>query len=80
MVDWQKGVYALFPAETIVRDSHHCKSPRSRGQELNMSINLKLEFVEGIGEVMITTQTIIWSPRLSSHSNQLFFFSLIFSK
>ena len=45
-----------------------------------MSINLKLEFVEGLGEVMITTQTIIWSPRLSSHSNQLFFFSLIFSK
>ena len=45
-----------------------------------MRINLKLDFVERIGEVMITAQTIIWSPRLLSRSNQLFFFSLIFSK
>ena len=27
---------ALFPAGTIVRDSHHCESPRLREQGLNL--------------------------------------------
>ena len=31
-----KGVYALFPAGTIVRDSHHRKSPTRREQGLNL--------------------------------------------
>ena len=31
-----KGVYALFPAETVVRDSHHGKSPTSYEQGLNL--------------------------------------------
>ena len=29
-----KGVYALFPAETIVGDSQHCKSPTRPEQHL----------------------------------------------
>ena len=31
-----KGIYALFPAETIVRDSHHRKSSTHRKQDLNL--------------------------------------------
>ena len=31
-----KGVYALFSAEIIVRDSHHCKSPIRHEQDLNL--------------------------------------------
>ena len=31
-----KGIYALFPAVTIVRDSHHRKSPTRREQDLNL--------------------------------------------
>ena len=31
-----KGVYALFPAGAIARDSHHGKSPIRRDQGLNL--------------------------------------------
>ena len=31
-----KGVYALFSAEIIVRDSHSCKSPIRHEQDLNL--------------------------------------------
>ena len=30
-----KGVYALFPGRTIVRDSHHCNSPTCCKQGLS---------------------------------------------
>ena len=31
-----KGIYALFPAGTTVRDSHRCKSPNRREQDLSL--------------------------------------------
>ena len=35
--DWpMKGVYALFLAGTIVRDSRHRKTPTCREQDLNL--------------------------------------------
>ena len=31
-----KGIYALFPPENTVRDSHRCKSPNRREQDLSL--------------------------------------------
>ena len=50
-----KGVYALFPAGTIVTDSHHRKSPTRRKQGLNLRRIWSSDFVEGSCALVIKT-------------------------
>ena len=44
----------LFPAGTIIKDSHHRKSPTRNKQNLSLRGNLTSDFVEWICEVVIS--------------------------
>ena len=50
-----KSCLAFFPARTIVRDSHHCKSLTRREQDLNPALNVNLGFIESTCAVVATT-------------------------